>query len=380
MLRNPFKYGKEVSGDQFYDREEAFRQLYRKLSDGSSNVVMYAPRRYGKTSLVKKVLARLGEEGVKTIYFDMSKVESIERFCEEYAAAVAALGGKVSEVADVVSRYLSHLHPTIGFGGNDLVSVRFDYGVKMTPISVSAVLDMTERLAADLKLPTVVVAFDEFQEIANLSPSLPLEGIFRGCIQAHQHVNYVFFGSKTHLLKRMFGDHSRPFYQSASVMKLGKPPKDESVAFVSRRFATRQIGIEEELAVEIVDTAENIPYYIQRLGYFAFEAVASDERDWVEKSDVLAAVDNLLEADADYFSERLSALSPSQRSLLTALAREATAEFTEDYRRRNGLSVSATVHAALKVLVNAGLVEREETVYRVGDPFFARFLRTCPWR
>ena len=73
-------------------------------------------------------------------------------------------------------------------------------------------------------------------------------------------------------------------------------------------------------------------------------------------------------------------LKSSQRSLLTALARERTAEFTEDYRRRNGLSVSATVHAALKVLVNAGLVEREDTTYRVGDPFFARFLRTSPWQ
>lgn len=380
MLRNPFKYGKEVSGDQFYDREEAFRQLYRKLSDGSSNVVMYAPRRYGKTSLVKKVLQRLGEDGVKTIYFDMSKVESLERFCEEYATAVAALGGKIAEVADVISRYLSHLHPTIGFGGNELVSVRFDYGTKMTPNSVSAVLDMAERLATDFKLSSIVVAFDEFQEIANLSTSLPLEGVFRGCIQAHQHVNYIFFGSKTHLLKRMFGDHSRPFYQSAAVMKLDKPPRDESVAFVTRRFAARQIGVDDELAVEIVDAAENIPYYIQRLGYFAFEAVTSDGRDWLEKGDILLAIDNLLEMDADFFSERLVVLSPSQRTLLMALAREPTAEFTEDYRCRNGLSVSATVHAALKVLVNAGIVEREDTVYRVGDPFFARFLRARPWR
>ena len=55
MLRNPFKYGKEVSGEAFYDRREVSETLYRRLADGSSNVVMYAPRRYGKTSLVKKV-------------------------------------------------------------------------------------------------------------------------------------------------------------------------------------------------------------------------------------------------------------------------------------------------------------------------------------
>ena len=56
VMANPFRFGKEVSGKQFYDREEAFRNLYGKLSGGVSNVVMYAPSRYGKTSLVKKVL------------------------------------------------------------------------------------------------------------------------------------------------------------------------------------------------------------------------------------------------------------------------------------------------------------------------------------
>ena len=55
-MLNPFKYGREVSGRQFYDRQEAFDSLYSKLAGGSANVVMYAPRRYGKTSLVKKVL------------------------------------------------------------------------------------------------------------------------------------------------------------------------------------------------------------------------------------------------------------------------------------------------------------------------------------
>lgn len=29
MVSNPFRFGKEVSGDQFYDRQEAFEKLYR---------------------------------------------------------------------------------------------------------------------------------------------------------------------------------------------------------------------------------------------------------------------------------------------------------------------------------------------------------------
>ena len=90
---NPFKYGREVSGRQFYDRQEAFNSLYSKLAGGSANVVMYAPRRYGKTSLVKKVLSRFSEEGVPCVYFDLNRVESLERFCEAYASALYSLVG-----------------------------------------------------------------------------------------------------------------------------------------------------------------------------------------------------------------------------------------------------------------------------------------------
>ena len=33
QMRNPFKFGKEVTGYQFYDREAVTRDLYRKLVD-----------------------------------------------------------------------------------------------------------------------------------------------------------------------------------------------------------------------------------------------------------------------------------------------------------------------------------------------------------
>ena len=376
MIRNPFKFGREVSGEQFYDREEVFRQLYRGLSGGSSNIVMYAPRRYGKTSLVKKVFSRLADEGMPTLYFDFNKVETIERFCEEYASALADLGGRVSALTGKVMEYLSHLHPTIAFGGEAPFSVKFDYGAKMTAGSVSAVLDLAETVATELGRGSIAVAFDEFQEIGRLSGELPLEGIFRSAIQAHQHVNYIFLGSQTHLLQRMFGDHSRPFYHSARMVRLEKPPEQDSRDFVEKRLASRNIGIDDKLAARIVAEAENIPFYLQQLSYFVFEEVLAAERDWVEAADIDNAISELLSQEENYFAERLSAFSATQRMLISALARESVAEFTEDYRRRHSLGVSATVHAALKVIVEAGVVERDGKTYRIGDPFFSRYVRS----
>jgi len=376
MIGNPFKFGKEVSGDLFYDREESFRKLHTKLAGGASNVVMYAPRRYGKTSLVKKVLARFAEEETPTIYFNLNRIENIEKFSEQYAAAICSLIGKGRETLELLTTYLSHLHPTLSVGGDSLLSVRFDYGPKMTSASLSAVLDMAEKVVAERLKKPIVVAFDEFQEIDRLSSELPLEGIFRSCIQEHQNVRYLFFGSKTHLLKRMFGDRTRPFYKSATTVHLTKPPHGQSVDFIRRRLASRSIGIDEAVAERIVRESENIPYYLQQLSALSFETVVSRDGDWVEDDDVTAAIGDLLEENADYYSEQLASLSPMQRLMLTALATEPVREFKADYRQRHSLGGSSTLHTALDVIVSAGLVESDEKGYCIGDPFFARYIRT----
>lgn len=376
MRTNPFKFGKEVSGRQFYDRKDAFNELHRKLSGGASNVVMYAPRRYGKTSLVKKVLARFNEEGFPTVYFDFNRVDSLERFCEEYASSLYALGGRGGRLVDAMMRYLSHLHPTVGIGADALVEVKFDYGDKMTSTSVSSVLDFAEKMAAETLGKPLIVAFDEFQEIARLSSKVPLEGVFRSCIQAHQNVRYLFFGSKSHLLKRMFGEKTRPFYKSAATLRLQKPPEVESVEFVKSMFASCGMGIDDTEAKRIVSEAENVPYYVQQLSSIVFDLVVEAGRDWVEDKDIDRAVDDVTMENSDYYVERMAALSTSQRLVVSAIARERTSDFTEPYRRRHLLGSSSTVHTALKVAVEAGVIERSAEGYSLEDPFFARYLRT----
>lgn len=376
MISNPFKFGKEVSGDQFYDREDAFGKLYCKLAGGSCNVVMYAPRRYGKTSLVKKVFARLEGEGVPTVSIDLNKVANIEKFCEQYALALCRLAGKGQTIASRISTYLSHLNPTFSFGGEAVLSVKLGYGAKMNESSVSSVLDLAEKIASEVVGGPIAVAFDEFQEIERLSPDLPLEGIFRSCIQAHQNVRYVFLGSKTHMLKRMFGEKSRPFYKSAATMRLEKPPEDESQAFVRSRFASRSIGIDEAAARRIVSETENVPYYLQELSSQVFDAVVAAGRDWVEDVDIDAGIAGLMSENTDYYVEKLSTLSAMQRLLVAALAAEPVREFTEDYRAHHSLGGSSTVHTALKAVIEKGIVESEPDGYFIGDPFFARYVRS----
>ena len=375
-MRNPFKFGGKVSGYQFYDRKESFAKLRRRLLDGASNIVMTAPRRYGKTSLVARVLESLQREaGIRSILFDLSKVPTLARFCEEYVNAVlAAIGGAESLVHRVLA-CLANCDPTISVNVGVLrISLKFKSA--LTESSISEVLDLPEKLLAEGNGGSLVVAFDEFQEVAELSKDFALEKIFRSCIQAHQHVRYVFLGSKTHLLERMFADKSRPFYRSALQMPIGKPPPEESREFLRSRFADAGILIADSAIDALLAASDNIPFYLQAFASLVFERVTDADEQEVKVGDIAAAGEELVEINAAYFSELLAGLSGSQRILMEALAREPVQEFSEEYRIRHDLPTLSTVHSALRELIKDGHVESSEGVHRIADPILVCYLQT----
>ena len=381
-VANPFKFGGEVSGYCFYDRKEDAKKLHRRLADGSTNVVLYAPRRYGKTSLVLKVLEQLRtEDSIPGLLFDMTKASSLERFCSEYANAVFALVGGRKELFHKVAEWLAHLHPMVSFGGDgNPPGIRFDCGERMSALSISEVLDLPEKLMHELGDKPLVVAFDEFQEVAEMSKEFPLENIFRSCIQSHRNVRYVFLGSKTHLLKRMFGDHARPFYKSALPMPLGKPPETESVGFIVARFGEEGLEISEEIAAEIVKVSENIPYYLQAMSSLAYERVTESRRKAVEPADIVAAADELVGLNVGLYEEQMRNFSDAKCALVRALAEEPTSAFDEAYRQRHSLPTYSTVHSALTDLIDDGTVDSGDAGYRLGDPMLSRYVRQSPAR
>lgn len=378
-MRNPFKFGKEVTGYQFYDREAIKRELHRKLMDGSSNVVLFAPRRYGKTSLVMRVLEELSvKDGVKGVCFDMTRVTSLGRFCETYVNAVYAMVGGRRELMHLLAEYLASFRPELSVGIGGAVRIRLDLAAGLTETSIAEALDLPERLSHEMGDIPLVVAFDEFQEVAGLSKEFALEKIFRSCIQAHQNVRYVFLGSKTHLMKRMFADASRPFYNSAIPLPLGKPPEDESREFLSSRFRDAGIVLGSAELEGILSASENIPYYLQELASAVFETVLPEKA--VTAGHLAQAIEDIVAKNAELYIERLAGLSETKRAILLALATEPTAVFSDEYRHAHALPVSSTLHTALRELQEEGIVNTDEAGHRLADPFFVRFIKSSPVR
>ena len=63
-MKELFAYGKPVTGDDLIDREEIVEEIVRNAKRGQS-LILVAPRRYGKTSVILEAISRLREEVIR---------------------------------------------------------------------------------------------------------------------------------------------------------------------------------------------------------------------------------------------------------------------------------------------------------------------------
>ena len=367
-MANPFNYLQFATGDQFYDRREVRKDLLSRFLSGQTNVVLYGPRRYGKSSLVAELVGDLEKAGLPCVTLDVVKVPSIDMFVSAYATKVYRRLAPVKFEFRKLGMFLKSLRPKMSLGPTGETGLSFEpSGATVGPEALTEVLDLPQKLLSGKG--RAVVVFDEFQNDG-------FERVMRSAIQSHRNVSYIFLGSRYHMLRRMFTDHNRPFYKSAVTILLGKPPVEESVRFVIDRFASAGKSIARDAAERLVGKIENIPYFIQQLGFETFRLVDDARRKSVSSADVDSAFANLSCFNRDQYEQLMLTLSVSQKKLLIALAHEQTDEFGDVYRRRYALGVSSTVNSAKSKLMEDGHIELSDGKYVVADPFFAQFLRT----
>ena len=373
-MENPFNYLQFATGDQFYDRREIRRDLLSRFLSGQTSVVLYGPRRYGKSSLVGELVGDLERAGIPCVTLDVVKVPSIDMFVSAYATKVYRRLAPVKFEFRKLGTFLKSLRPKMTLDQTGEAGFSFEPSDEQIGAeALTEVLDLPQKLLSGKK--RAVVVLDEFQEVKDLLPNDGFERVMRSAIQSHRNVSYIFLGSRYHMLRRMFTDHNRPFYKSAVTIHIDKPPVDESVRFVVDRFASAGKAIARETAERLVAKVENIPYFIQQLGFETFRLVDDARRKSVSPDDVDSAFANLSGFNRDQYEQLMLTLSVSQKKLLIALSREQTDEFGDAYRRRHALGVSSTVNSAKGKLMEDGHIEQSEGKYVVADPFFAQFLR-----
>ncbi len=370
-MPNPFKYGVVVSGNDFADREKELRELTGKLKE-NVRIFLVAPRRYGKTSLIKNALKRIEKRGLLTAYVDLYWATSSKEFLEYYVSSLLRGSKSITRRALAIVRdFLPRLRPRLIFDQDGKVEITLDISGRPPLEAEEEVFNLPEHIAR-AQGKRFVVVLDEFQEILKLDGE-ELERQIRAAIQHHSNVSYLFAGSKSHMLIDMVSDRTRPFYQMGTLITLDKIPEEEFRSFIESKFMQSRKKISPAALDRILRESDNVPHSVQLLSFNLWDHFQRVSR--IEEAHVEEALQITLRGQEPAYLTLWEGLTHHQRKTAKAVAAHGGRLLTAKETIRNfDLESASNVVKSLKSLIAKGVLRVEESIYVFEDVFFGRWV------
>jgi AAA+ ATPase superfamily predicted ATPase len=368
----PFKVGKPVTGDQFYDRTKMLHNVKTLIRDGQDFMIK-APRRYGKTSLIKQALIQTSSS---FIYIDLrreSRLEDVAEQIVDFAFDKAGVKGFFRRLKENVASFMISAKHEV-----KIKSELFEYAVeyfadeKKTPCEMlRKALETTEEIASELGDQFVVV-FDEFQDIRafNCEGGDLLE-MLRGVIQHHESNMYVFLGSIEHLMTQIFESRKSPFYNYCRKLKLSGFDIDELAPQLIGVLKSRKIVFEDEKDLyEVLHRLHGHPtntmLVMQQLYYISLEM----DVKLIRKENLLLAYEEAYEETLDLIEQYVNELKQKKNhyDVLKRIARDEPQKMSPQ-----------AVNQVLKGLMEMGFLNKiERGSYIINDGFLVDYLLYVP--
>ncbi len=362
---NPFVYSHPISPDDIIDREAETRELLVNAV-GGHYVRLYAPRKYGKTSLLQRAL-RDGEreEGLVPVLVDLYRVVSLADVTVRLERAYARhLKGAIRARVD---QFLQRTGIGLSLGVTG-ISARIQLDPKADPLpALHALLDLPLRLEQSGGY-RALIAFDEFQDIQKVPD---LDGLLRSHIQYHGDVaSYVFAGSEPGLMEQLFEDRDRPLYGSAVPMRLGRLRPEDVGAYVAERFVQtgREVG---DALGPLLQSAGGHPQRAMLLAHRLWAVIPAGGLATLDDWDTAHAA-ALAELGAEFDAEWRHLDTSSQKTLRSLVEGEGS-PYRGDVLRRLALTKDM-VRKALPRLTASALIERHDDRHEIVDPLFAEWI------
>ena len=335
---NPFLISGYHSPEFFCDRKNETKTIISALHNGR-NVTLIAPRRMGKTGLIHHSFYNIKEENAEiiTLYMDILSTQNLGDFVKLFAETV--LG-------------------------------KLDFAIDITSANEESTLkEVFNYLASSEK--RCYIAIDEFQQITEY-PEKGVEALLRSYIQFLPNVNFIFAGSKKHIMQKMFTSSTRPFYQSTQILNVGEIERREYANFAIENFAKKNLKISEDTFNAMYDRFEGHTWYIQNL---LNRLYAYGEE--VNLESVEFAINQVVSEYSYSYVDLLNSLTASNVRLIEAIASEECVKeiYAGEFISKYKLTGASSVSASLTKLEENEIVYKSENGYIIYDRFMSEWLR-----
>jgi len=362
-----FIYDGIVTGENFCSREDEIKKLCSYIKE-STNVLLFAKRRMGKTSLVQEVFENhLDKKKFITIYVDIFDITDEYDFAKAlYQAVSKSLKLDFKTALQTLKNIFqkSSFEMSIGADGNlafspKLVSHNYDELLE----------DIFNGLADYLMRHKLKAAFciDEFQQVKQIKR--PLDATIRKYIQRHHHICYIFTGSKRNTLAMLFKGVKSPLMGMVTPMDLG-PINQEDFYF----FAKEQL---KELSADdfifIYNEAEGESKLIQHICRNIY--LLKIETGVIDISRALAMV--VSEVDS-LCRSIIEGLSSNGRKVVKMILESRTGDglMAKDILQKYNISKSS-VRSSLDSLIKAEIIFSDNDQYFIDGGIGSTFHLWC---
>ena len=364
---SPFLFGRTVSDLGFTNREKDLDKLYKNLTQGI-NTMLISPRRWGKSSLVEKLILELKTKNptIKVVNLDLFSVSSEEEFLEMFAREVIKASSTMwQEWIQSAKDFFKQLTPilTVGIDPMNDFSLGFDWN--QLKKHRSEILDLPEKLAND-KNCRFIICLDEFQNLATFHEFEFLEKSMRAIWQRQKSVSYCLYGSKRHMMTDIFDNPSKPFYRFGDIMLLQKIKREKWISFIVESFSNTKKEIAPDLAELIPTLMQDRSWYVQQLAHYTWQKTKKK----ATKREVQLAFSELIDANSPLYMREVEGLSVTQLNFLKAVAKKEDKLSSMEMLLKYRLGTSANVVKNKAILLKADILDEFNGKLSFLDPAF----------
>lgn len=367
---NPFLISGYIGPEYFCDRVVETAKIIDALHN-ERNVTLIAPRRMGKTGLIRHVFHHLNEQEPEmvTLYMDIFATQSLTDFVKLFANTVLGKLDTVPQKAfNRIGQFIRSCRPVFTF---DELTGTPKVTIDISPSDEENTLkEIFDYLASSEK--RCCIAIDEFQQIAEYDEQ-GVEALLRSYIQFLPNVTFIFSGSKKHVLQEMFTSAKRPFYQSTQIITIDAIDKESYFGFAISKFADNNVEFPKPFFDAIYDKYEGHTWYMQVIlnrlyGY----------NQNVDSELVAFATEQIISEFSYSYVDLLRAYSSGNVKLLKAIAQEGSVKevLAGSFIAKYQLRAASSVNTSLKKLHDNELIYLTDKGYIVYDCFMAEWLRS----
>jgi AAA+ ATPase superfamily predicted ATPase len=366
---NPFIIKGYAGRNWFCDREDEVQRLLNAIFN-QRDMTLVSLRKMGKTGLIHYLFDILEEEKkYETIYFDILHTQDLNSFINALATVIYQLKKPAGrKIRDFLTSF-RYLRPAISvdpLSGAPTVSLT----IQGETSQQTTLLELFSLLRERSAICPIVLAIDEFQQVG-FYPERNTEAILRGITQTMPDIRFIFSGSNQSMLMRMFGDATRPFYQSTEMIYLEEIPVESYREFIKQHFLANNRQVDESAIEALLEWTRRHTWYLQ----FVCNRIFETGKDLNDQTLREVMTDILLSFEPFYLEYR-TLLTRHQWQMLKAVAQSGSAATitSGDFIRSNNLTNASTVKRSTESLKEKEMIYQRDGRYFVYDVFLSRWL------